>query len=109
MKKAKTSRKTTTSSKAGGPTSAKTSSKKAAGEKRTSKLSAFKRSSKKFVDKVLVKVSPQLQSKIDHLIQTLESSREGQLGDLSLLAGKILVRAQEVSRSLRGVKKKKSE
>lgn len=66
----------------------------------------IKRTSKKLVDQVLVKMSPQLQEKIDHLIKTLEHSKRGPLGDLSFMAGKILIRAQEVSRSLQAEKKK---
>ena len=50
---------------------------------------------------MLVTITPQLQGKIDALIKTLENSREGGMNNLSLLAGKILVRAQDVSRSLR--------
>jgi len=67
----------------------------------------IKRTSKKLVDQVLVKMSPQLQDKIDHLIKTLEHSKRGPLADLSFMAGKILIRAQEVSRSLQAEKKAK--
>lgn len=80
----------------------KTSAKKAAP---TGRLGSLKKSSKKLVDQVLVRMSPQLQSKVDQLIQNLEVSREGRMGDLSLLAGKILIRAQEISKSLRQMKK----
>lgn len=99
MKKKKTSKKTT-AGKSGAKTSAKTSAK--AG------LAGIKKTSKKIVDKVLVTINPQLQGKIDALIKTLENSREGRMNNLSLLAGKILVRAQEVSRSLRTARSKGS-
>jgi hypothetical protein len=74
-----------------------------------SRIRKTKRSSLKFLDQVLIKVSPQLQQKIDYLINTLESSKKTHVNQLSLLAGKILVRAQEVSQSLRKNKPKKSE
>lgn len=60
----------------------------------------IRRTSKKMVDKVLVQISPQLQEKIDHLIETLESSKNTRVGDLSLMASKILLRAQDISRSI---------
>lgn len=86
--------------------SAKTSMKPPAGgpvktSKKTSKIAGIRKTSKKIVDKVLVTITPQLQGKIDALIKTLENSREGGINNLSLLAGKILVRAQDVSKSLR--------
>lgn len=62
---------------------------------------------KKVADQVLARVSPQLQSKVDGLIKRLESSREGKLGDLTLLAGKILERAQVISKSLKPRRMKK--
>ncbi|MBX2986676.1 MAG: hypothetical protein KF802_02155 [Bdellovibrionaceae bacterium] len=79
--------------------------------KKTSKKSPARtgwvKTSKKMVDQVLVRMNPQLQDKIDRLIVTLESSREGKMGDLSLLAGKILMRAQSISQGLRRLKSKK--
>lgn len=83
----------------------KTSSKKSA-ETLTSKVA---RTSKKMVDRVLVQISPQLQSKIDHLIETLETSKQTRVGDISLMASKILLRAQEISRHLRSEPKKTSK
>jgi hypothetical protein len=61
------------------------------------------------IDEMLVKISPALQGKIDHLVAVLENSREGKLGDLSFLAGKILLRAQDVSRGLKAMRKRKDE
>lgn len=80
--------------------------KKPAKSKGKTRLAGIRKTSKKIVDKVLVTINPQLQGKIDALIKTLESSREGRMNNLSLLAGKILVRAQEVSKSLRTARKK---
>lgn len=77
-------------------------SKKAAGSSKKKSASKVKN----IVDRVLVKMNPQLQDKIAQLTKTLEDSRDARRGDLSLLAGKILIRAQEISRSLRGLKKK---
>lgn len=67
----------------------------------------IQKTSKKVIDNVLVKIQPPLQDKIDQLIVTLEKGRDGTMSDLSVLAGKILLRAQEISKSLRTVKKKK--
>lgn len=76
-------------------------SKKAKSSASQGRLDGIRRTSKKLVDQMLVKVSPQLQDKIDNLIKTLESSRDGRIADLSLLAGKILIRAQNISHGLR--------
>lgn len=67
---------------------------------------SLRRTSKKMVDKVLVQISPQLQDKIDHLIKTLESSKDTKVNDISLMASKILMRAQDISRNLRMTQKK---
>jgi hypothetical protein len=115
MKAKSTSKKTSSNSKNASKTSGKTTKKKSAvsGVARSSLKKAaaagsgLKRTSKKIADKVLSAINPPLQQKIDQLIHTLETSREGRMGDLSLLAGKILIRAQEVSRSLRTFKKGK--
>ena len=61
------------------------------------------------IDDVLVKISPTLQGKINHLVAVLENSREGKLGDLSFLGGKILLRAQEVSRGLKELRNRKKK
>lgn len=79
---------------------AKTSSKKTI-------TSSLKRSSKKIVDQVLAKIPPQLQNRIDYLIATLENSKDTKLHDLTLLASKILIRAQEVSKQLRTLQQNK--
>ncbi len=65
--------------------------------------------SQKMIDDVLVKISPTLQGKINHLVAVLENSREGKLGDLSFLGGKILLRAQEVSRGLKALRNRKKK
>ncbi len=89
-------------------TSKKTARKTSAKTASTSKKKSMSKV-KNIVDRVLVKMNPQLQDKISQLTKTLEDSREARRGDLSLLAGKILIRAQEISRSLRGIKKKGSK
>ena len=104
MKKAKKKTVKKTPKKTSAKTSVKASAKKTSAKKTSSKSSIVK-TSKKIVDQMLVKISPALQEKIDHLIVTLESSKAQKVGDLSLLASKILLRAQEVSRSLRTKKK----
>ena len=76
-------------------------------DKKTSKKMSWARS-QKMIDDVLVKISPSLQGKINHLVAVLENSREGKLGDLSFLGGKILLRAQEVSRGLKALKDRKT-
>ena len=65
--------------------------------------------SQKMIDDVLVKISPALQIRINHLVAVLENSREGKLGDLRFLGGKILLRAQEVSRSLKELRHRKKK
>ncbi len=65
--------------------------------------------SQKMIDDVLVKISPSLQGKINHLVSVLENSREGKLGDLRFLGGKILLRAQEVSRGLKDLRHRKKK
>ncbi len=80
--------------------------------KKTSKKKTTKKRwarSQKMIDDVLVKISPTLQGKINHLVAVLENSREGKLGDLSFLGGKILLRAQEVSRGLKALRNRKKK
>lgn len=84
--------------------SGKKTTKKAS--KKATKKSVYKRS-QKMIDEMLVKISPTLQEKINNLVHVLENSREGKLGDLSFLAGKILLRAQEISKSLKAIPRKK--
>ena len=77
------------------------------------KISKKKKSSKrwarsqKMIDEILVKINPSLQGKINNLVAVLENSREGKLGDLRFLGGKILLRAQEVSRGLKSLRRRK--
>lgn len=90
----------------------KKASKKAARTVRPAKetlTSKIGRTSKKMVDRVLVQISPQLQEKIDTLIVTLENSKQARVGDISLMASKILLRAQEISKSLRTEPKTKGK
>ena len=84
----------------------KKSSKKVAKKKTAGKRWAR---SQKMIDDVLVKISPTLQGKINHLVSVLENSREGKLGDLRFLGGKILLRAQEVSRGLKDLRHRKKK
>ncbi len=83
---------------------AKATKTKATKKKKPSKAWAR---SQKMIDEILVKISPSLQGKINNLVEALENSREGKLGDLSFLGGKILLRAQEVSRGLRALQSRK--
>ena len=84
----------------------KKTAKKTAKKKKTTKRWAR---SQKMIDDVLVKISPSLQGKINHLVSVLENSREGKLGDLRFLGGKILLRAQEVSRGLKDLRHRKKK
>lgn len=91
--------------------SKKISSKSASGKgaaKRTTKKSAAKKStgfkSRQLVDEVLVKVSPQVQKRVDQLIDTLNNTKEARLGDLKWLAGQILLRSKEISSQLKNIK-----
>ena len=82
----------------------KKTAKKTTVKKKSSKVWAR---SQKMIDDVLVKISPTLQGKINNLVAVLENSREGKLGDLSFLGGKILLRAQEVSRGLKAIRNRR--
>lgn len=82
---------------------------KTAKTKKSTKKKTTPKNSKALVDQVLVKLSPQLQQKIEKLIATLETSKEGKMGDLTFLASKILMRAQEISRGIRQSRKKKDK
>lgn len=89
--------------------------KKKTSKKVTKKVSKKKTTKKRWarsqqvIDDVLVKISPTLQGKINHLVSVLENSREGKLGDLRFLGGKILLRAQEVSRGLKDLRHRKKK
>lgn len=86
------------------PTSPRISRKKnskKASKKTSRKLSA---KSRKLVDDVLVKVSPQVQKRVDQLIETLQNTREARMGDLKWLGGQILLRSREVSEQLKKLK-----
>lgn len=84
-------------------------------QKKTTKAKTKKRasvkssSSQQKIDEMLVRISPALQEKINQLVSALGSSKEGKLGDLSFLAGKILFRAQEISRGLKALRKAKTK
>jgi hypothetical protein len=69
------------------------------------RIYAYSERSQKMIDEMLVKINPALQEKINNLVSVLENSREGKLGDLSFLAGKILFRAQEISKNLKILRK----
>lgn len=59
------------------------------------------------IDELLVKISPALQARVNHLVSMLENTREARLGDLTFLAGRILMRAQEISRGIKSLPKKR--
>lgn len=67
---------------------------------------ASKKSIRSKVDDVLVKVSPQVQKRVDTLIATLQDTREARMGDLKWLAGQILLRSREISAQLKSVGEK---
>lgn len=83
-------------------------SKKTTKKKTSPKIKKRPSSTHQVIDDMLVKISPTLQSKINQLMGVLENSKEGRLGDLTFLAGKILQRAQDVSKSLKSLRKRKS-
>lgn len=100
-----TRKKTSKSSAKSRKTSKKTARKK--GPSRKSSLGATRRglqNSRRLVDDVLVKVSPQVQKRVDQLIGTLNDTKEARMGDLKWLAGQILLRSREISQQLKMVK-----
>ena len=78
----------------------KPGTKKKGGEAKRRTAASKKRSSAT-IDKMLARISPQLKSKIDQLILTLEKTKDPAFRDMNLIGSKILLRAQEISRNLR--------
>lgn len=76
-------------------------SKKKTSKKATSKKNSATGRSRQLVDDVLVKVSPQVQKRVDQLIDTLQNTKEARLGDLKWLGGQILLRSRDVSEQLK--------
>lgn len=75
-------------------------SKKKTSKKTTSKKTTTARP-RQLVDDMLIKVTPQVQKRMDQLIDTLQNTKEARIGDLKWLGGQILLRSRDVSDQLK--------